>query len=76
MPSSSENLIDSCGFLERALRLDHRSHLLHVQHERIQRLLDVRLLPLLGAAVVVGVPVHVVMRNEVGRAVVLLLDVR
>ena len=38
---SSENLIDGRRLLQRALGLDHRPHLLHVEHERVQRLLDV-----------------------------------
>jgi hypothetical protein len=41
---STEDLVDGGGFLERALRLHHGPHLLHVEHERVQRLLDVRLL--------------------------------
>ena len=40
----AEDLVDGGGLLERALGLHHRPHLLHVQHERVQRLLDVRLL--------------------------------
>ena len=56
--------------------MNNRPHLLHVEHEGVEGLLDVRFLALLGAAVVVGVSVHVVVGDEVGRAVVLLLDVR
>ena len=37
-------LVDGCTFLERALRHHLGPHLLHVQHERVQRLLDVRFL--------------------------------
>ena len=41
---SSEDLVDGGGFLERALGLDDGPHLLHVEHEGVQRLLDVGLL--------------------------------
>lgn len=43
MPPSAQDLVDGSTLLERAF-LDHTgSHLLHVQHERIERLLDVLL---------------------------------
>jgi hypothetical protein len=43
---SAEDLIDGGRLLERALGLNDRPHLLHVEHERVQRLLDVVLLVL------------------------------
>lgn len=43
---SSQYLVDGRRLLEGALRDHLRPHLLHVQHEGIQRLLDVRLLVL------------------------------
>ena len=46
----SENLVDGRRLLQRALRHDLGPHLLHVEHERVQRLLDVRLLGLLARA--------------------------
>ena len=41
---SSEDLVDGRRLLQGALGLNDRPHLLHVEHERVQRLLDVRLL--------------------------------
>ena len=41
---SSEDLVDGRRLLQRALGLNDRSHLFHVEHERVQRLLDVRVL--------------------------------
>ena len=41
---SAEDLVDGRRLLERALGLNDGPHLLHVEHERVQRLLDVRLL--------------------------------
>ena len=63
-----EDLVDGCGLLEGALGLHHRPHLLHVQHEGVQRLLDVRLLLLRGVVVLV------VVVDEVGRPVAVLLQ--
>ena len=40
----AQNLVDCCAFFEGAFGYHLRPHLLHVQHERIQRLLDMWLL--------------------------------
>lgn len=40
---SSKYLIDGSAFFEGTFGNDFRPHLLHVEHERVQRLLDVRL---------------------------------
>ena len=39
----TQDLVDGSAFFERALRHHLSAHLLHVQHEGVQRLLDVRL---------------------------------
>jgi len=70
VPPPTQYLIDCGGLLERALCLHHRPHLLHVQHEGVERLLDVGLL-LLG-----GVAVLVVRMHQTRRTVVLCLDMR
>lgn len=44
---SAQDLVDGCALLQRALSHHLGPHLLHVQHERIERLLDVGLLLLL-----------------------------
>ena len=46
---SAEDLVDGRRLLERALGLNDGPHLLHVEHERVQRLLDVVHLLLLQA---------------------------
>lgn len=44
---SAQDLVDGGALLERAFSHHVSAHLLHVQHERVQRLLDVRPLGLL-----------------------------
>jgi hypothetical protein len=46
---SAQDLVDGGRLLERALGLHHWPHLLHVEHERVQRLLDVVLVFLVFA---------------------------
>jgi hypothetical protein len=45
---SAEDLVDGGALFERAFGYHFGPHLLHVEHERVQRLLDVRLLLLGG----------------------------
>lgn len=46
MPPAAEDLVDGGAFFQRALGHYFSPHLLHVEHERVQRLLYVRFLVL------------------------------
>lgn len=55
---SSEDLVDGSALFQGALCHHFGSHLLHVEHEGVQRLLDMRLLVLLLLVRSGGLPAH------------------
>ena len=67
VPPPAQDLIDGGGLLQGALSLDHWPHLLHVQHEGIEWLLDMG--PFLAAKVV-----FVLWPNHAWEELMLLLD--
>lgn len=72
---SAEDLVDGGGLLERALSDDFGAHLLHVEHESVKRLLDVRFLVLFLAVtarlarLLPGAPAAVLLRLRPGTTI-------